>query len=49
MTDVISQEILRQLLKDSRLSYREIARKIKTSVGTVINRINQLEADKTIK
>ncbi|MFH8132262.1 MAG: winged helix-turn-helix transcriptional regulator, partial [Candidatus Aenigmatarchaeota archaeon] len=45
-TDV---KIIKLLLSNSRLSFREIARNLGLSVGTVINRIKILENEKIIK
>lgn len=41
--------ILRELVSDSRLSYREIARRVGLSVGTVISRIKNLEESGVIR
>ncbi len=43
MTDEMDEKILKEYLNDSRRSYREIARKIKVSPGTVVSRIKDLE------
>jgi len=48
-TDLIDKKLLNILLDDSRLSYRQIARKMKKSVTTVINRIKKLEKSGIIK
>ena len=40
--------ILREVVADSRLSYREIARRVKLSVGTVKTRIESLEREGVI-
>ncbi|MCS7106315.1 MAG: Lrp/AsnC family transcriptional regulator [Candidatus Aenigmarchaeota archaeon] len=45
-TDV---KIIKLLISNSRLSFREIARHLGLSVGTVINRIKILENEKIIK
>ncbi len=47
--DETDKKILRILLEDSRLSYRQIAKRIDVSVATVMNRINNLEKNKIIK
>ena len=39
----MDEKILKEYLKDSRRSYREIARKIKVSPGTVVSRIKDME------
>ena len=41
--------ILRELLIDSRQSYREIAKKVGVSVGTALLRIKRMEKDGVIK
>ena len=43
------QKILNILLENSRLSFRQIAKKAKVSVVTVINRVKELEKEKIIK
>lgn len=47
--DNTDRKILNVLLDNSRLSYRQIAKKIDVSVATVMNRVNQLEKQKIIK
>ena len=47
--DELDKEILKLLLMDSRLSYRQIAGKIGASVATVITRIKRLEENGVIK
>ena len=47
--DDIDKDILNNLLENSRLSYRQIAKKIKKSAATVMNRIKRLETDNIIK
>src|SRR3989338_4530347 len=47
--DERDRKIINSLLEDSRLSYRQIAKKIGVSVATVMNRINNLEKNKIIK
>jgi len=42
-------EILRALQEDARSSYRDIARKLKISVGTVHSRVKKLEEAKVIR
>ena len=39
----MDENILKEYLKDSRRSYREIARKLKISPGTVVSRVKDLE------
>lgn len=41
--DELNKRILSVLLDDSRLSYRQIAKKVGVSTATVINRIKELE------
>ena len=47
--DDIDKRILKELTKDCRMSYRQIARKARVSVGTVINRIRRMEEAGVIK
>ena len=47
--DETDRKILSELLRDCRRSYRAIARKAGTSVGTVLNRIGRMEKSGTIK
>jgi len=47
--DDLDKKILRELLTDSRLSYRQIAAKLKVSAGTVIARIKNLELGGIVK
>jgi len=42
--DEIDRKLLRELLKDSKRSYRELARNIGVSTATVINHIQRLES-----
>lgn len=49
MVDETAQRVLEQLLRDSRQSFREVARKIGISSGTVANRVKELEEDGIIK
>ncbi len=44
-----SSEILKHLLRNSRLSYRELAKKTGFSIGTVLNRIKELKKREIIK
>lgn len=47
--DDIDERILRELTKDCRMSYRQIARKVRVSIGTVLNRIRRMEEAGVIK
>jgi DNA-binding Lrp family transcriptional regulator len=47
--DKIDYKILRELLIDSRQSYREIAKKVGVSVGTALLRVKRMEKDGVIK
>jgi DNA-binding Lrp family transcriptional regulator len=49
MPDELDLKIIKELRKDSRLSYREIARRLGVAVGTVQSRIKALEKDKVIQ
>jgi len=49
LVDEIDKKILKKLLTDSRFSYRQIARELKLSVGTVLKRIKRLEKGGIIK
>lgn len=43
MVDELDTKILQQLTKNARQSYRQIARKLRVSTGTVLTRIRRLE------
>ena len=47
--DELNKNILNELIEDSRLSYRQIAKKLGVSVATVMHRVNILEKEKVIK
>jgi len=47
--DEIDRRLLRELLIDSKRSYRELARSIGVSTATVINRVQRLESSGVIK
>ncbi|MBI2105934.1 Lrp/AsnC family transcriptional regulator [Candidatus Woesearchaeota archaeon] len=47
--DQTDRKILSILVENSRLSYRQIAKKINVSAATVLNRIRKLEENKIIK
>jgi len=47
--DEVDRKLLRELLIDSKRSYRELARSIGVSTATVINRVQRLESSGVIK
>lgn len=47
--DETDKDVLNELLKDPRKSYRDIAKAIRKSPATVMNRIKNLEKEKIIK
>ncbi len=47
--DETDRKIINALVENSRLSYREIAKRIGVSVATVMNRVNRLEAQKIVE
>lgn len=47
--DNIDQEIIQQLSNDGRKSYRQIAKELQLSVGTITNRVNKLKNQGIIK
>ncbi len=47
--DDIDKKIIVELLKDSKRSYRDIARSVGVSASTVINHVNRLESAGVIK
>jgi len=49
LVDEISQKVLEEYIKDSRQSFREVARKIGISSGTVASRIKDMEEAGIIK
>lgn len=49
MPDELDIKIIKELRKDSRLSYREIARRLDIAVGTAQSRIRELEKNKIIQ
>jgi DNA-binding Lrp family transcriptional regulator len=49
MIDNLDEKILNTLLENSRLSYRQIAKRLKTSVATIMNHVKSLEEKKVIK
>ncbi|MBI5398569.1 Lrp/AsnC family transcriptional regulator [Candidatus Woesearchaeota archaeon] len=48
-TDTLDKNILNTLIENSRLSYRQIAKKLKVSVATVMHRVNRLEDVQVIR
>jgi DNA-binding Lrp family transcriptional regulator len=49
MLDDLDEKILEQHLRDPRQSFREIARKVSVSAGTVLTRTKRMEKDGIIK
>lgn len=49
MIDKLDDKILNVLIDNSRLSYRQIAKKLKTSVATIMNHVKKLEEKEVIK
>ena len=47
--DEVDLRILRELVKDGRLSYREVARRVGVSVGTAQSRIQRMEEEGVIR
>jgi DNA-binding Lrp family transcriptional regulator len=47
--DDVDKRIINALIRDAKLSYRQIAAKVKVSVATVMNRVKRLEKEKIIK
>ncbi|MBU0614550.1 MAG: Lrp/AsnC family transcriptional regulator [Nanoarchaeota archaeon] len=47
--DDVDKDIINTKIMDSTLSYREVAKKVKVSVATVMNRIKRLEKEGVIK
>jgi len=47
--DDLDKKIIRELLADSRISYRQMARKLKVSPNTILSRIGQMHSGKLIK
>jgi Lrp/AsnC family transcriptional regulator, regulator for asnA, asnC and gidA len=48
-TDETDKKILNVLMENSRLSYRQIAKKLKLSTATIMKRVNRMEKEKIIK
>jgi DNA-binding Lrp family transcriptional regulator len=46
--DTLDRKILNIILENSRLSYRQIAKRLKVSAATVIARMGRMEKEKTI-
>lgn len=47
--DNLDKKIINVLIENSRLSYRQIAKKVKVSVATVMHHVKKLENEKIIK
>lgn len=48
-SDELDRRIVLELLKDARLSFRELSKKVKCSVVTVANRIRKMEKEGVVK
>lgn len=48
MKHLLEQMILTELTKNARISYRELAKKLKVSTGTISAKISELERNRTI-
>ncbi|AEH23924.1 transcriptional regulator, AsnC family [Pyrococcus yayanosii CH1] len=49
MIDELDRKIIRVLLRDARISYREIAKELDVAVGTIYNRVKRLEEEGVIE
>jgi len=49
LIDDLDKKIIRELLSNSRLSYRQIAKRIRVSPATVLTRIKKLEFNRIVK
>lgn len=49
VVDDLDKRILKQLLGDSRISYRQIAKRLKVSPNTVLSRVGQMKTSGLIK
>ena len=47
--DSLDKNIINELIINSKLSYRDVAKKVKVSVATVMNRVKRLEKENVIK
>ncbi|MBI4257941.1 MAG: Lrp/AsnC family transcriptional regulator [Thaumarchaeota archaeon] len=47
--DELDRKILSVLLADSRLSYREVARRLRVATGTVVKRVKRMEEEGVIR
>ncbi len=47
--DASDMEIVKMLEEDARTSFRDIAKKLKVSEGTVYNRVKRMEENRVIK
>jgi len=47
--DHVDKDIINSLIVDSKLSYRDIGKKVKVSVATAMNRVKRLEKEGIIK
>ena len=49
LIDDLDKRIIKELLSDSRLSYRQMAKKLKVSPNTVLTRIKQMYSNDVIR
>ncbi|WP_048058136.1 Lrp/AsnC family transcriptional regulator [Pyrococcus yayanosii] len=49
LIDELDRKIIRVLLRDARISYREIAKELDVAVGTIYNRVKRLEEEGVIE
>jgi DNA-binding Lrp family transcriptional regulator len=49
LIDELDRKIIRVLLKDARISYREIAKELDVAVGTIYNRVKRLEEEGVVE
>ncbi|MBI2183703.1 MAG: Lrp/AsnC family transcriptional regulator [Thaumarchaeota archaeon] len=47
--DELDRKILKELLEDSRRSYREVARRLKVATGTIVKRVKRMEDEGVIR
>ena len=49
MTDELEKKIIREMNRNARLSFREIAKELGTSATAVVNKVKKLEASGVIR